>query len=58
MKKDKKFKKENWEGEEISKGKKLGYGAYNDMQDKKPKIKIKKKPKYKNNWLDYNEDDE
>jgi hypothetical protein len=58
MKNQKKQKNTNWESESYPKkeGKKLGYGVYNDMHDKKAKNKIKKKPKYKNDW--FKSDDE
>jgi len=60
MKNGKKQRNENWDEEgrpKKKKGKKLGDGVYNDMHDKKPKIKIKKKPKYKNDWLNLDEDE-
>jgi len=60
MKNQKNQRNENWDNEGRPKennGKKLGYDAYNGMQDKKPKIKIKKKPKYKNDWLNFNDDE-
>ena len=60
MKNQKNQIKETWYNEgrpKDNKGKKLGYGVYNDMHDKKPKIKIKKKPKYKNDWLNLDEDE-
>jgi hypothetical protein len=57
MKNQKKQRNENLdEGRpKENKGKKLSYGVYNDMHEKKLKP-IKKKPKYKNDWL--NLDDE
>jgi hypothetical protein len=60
MKNQKKQKNEDWDEEgrpKENKGKKLGFGVYNDLYDKKPKIKIKKKPKYKNNWFNLDEDE-
>ena len=59
MKNQKKQRNENWDDEgrpKENKWKKLGYGVYNDMHDKKPKP-IKKKPKYKNDWLNLDEDE-
>jgi len=58
MKNQKKERDENWEDEfrpKSNKGKKSMHNIHNSMQDKKIKL-IKKKPKYKNDWLNFDEE--
>lgn len=58
MKNQKKQKNHDWDADDFPKktSKKIAYEG-NDAYGKKHTIKIKKKPKYKNNWLNLNDDE-